>query len=224
MTNTTSASHDQMTCESHFTPIDLYMLYSDTLVWILPCPRPLFFCIQHINQLRRRIAAGAADAGGGLPIPHAAPAIFDTIQSFQPDEWGGPPSLPAPDICATLAVLFQRAVLLYGYMTLAVHAGVPFDAAQRVAAAEAVMDAVRPAVIKLGHHYGLVWPVVVAGAALGGADTSLQSRLDGVLLSLCDHLNTSDGAFRGLQCLRKFWASGKTEWDECFSTWQATVP
>lgn len=224
MTNTTSASYDLMACEEFFSSVDSHVLFPDTLLSSLPCPRPLFLCIQDINALRRRLANDC----GNLPPQYArtaAHAVFERIRGFRPETWGvGVPAMPTPDICAAVAAVFQRAVTLYGLMTLAAHVGIPFAARQRVAAVRAFMEAMRSTVVKIGHHFGLVWPVIVAGAALGGAPAELQKNINRILSIICEDVSTSDGALLGLQCLRRFWASGKTEWDECFSTWLATVP
>ncbi|KAJ6788162.1 hypothetical protein PWT90_09599 [Aphanocladium album] len=221
MTNTTSPAYDQMAVESCFTSVDIYLLQAQSFMGDFPCPIQLLLCISGINDLRRRIASGACV---GQKMQTATQAMLLNIDSFQPHAWQGLPGMPEPEIYLMLAAAFKRATGLYGMMTLASHAGISFDAPQRISDAYAIVETASLAVKMIGYHIALTWPVVVAGAAAGGAPVGLQADVEDLLCKISRSIAASDGILLTHQCLRRFWASGKTEWDECFTQWQAPIP
>lgn len=225
VTNTTSPSFDQMAEEVYFTNEDIYAYYADELIETFTCPTQLFLCIRDINHLRREMAGGRCNSGA---VQGAVQAVFRNIMGFEPDAWRERYELPAPKLRLQLAALYKAATMLYGMMTLAAHAGVRFDTTQRIASADAILQIVLALSHTLGQdHLALVWPLMVVGASLGGGRGGSSGRraiVDSLLLAASHGPCPSAGVFLGLECLRRFWKSGKTEWDECFTTWQATIP
>ncbi|TQV96423.1 fungal specific transcription factordomain-containing protein [Cordyceps javanica] len=225
VTNTTSPSSGQMAEEDYFTNEDLYAYITGDFNTAFPCPTQLFLCLRDINRLRREIAGGRRTANSPA-LQGAALAIIRDIASFAPEAWTERYALPERALVRLqLALVFKSATMLYGMMTLAAHAGMPFPAHQRFATADVIVELVLSIMQVLGYdELAMVWPLMVAGASLGRAARSKQAVVDGLLLGISRGPCPSVGVYLGLECLRRFWKSGKTEWDECFTTWQATVP
>ncbi|OAA81002.1 C6 finger domain protein [Akanthomyces lecanii RCEF 1005] len=221
ITNTTSPSFDQMGEEAFFTNEDVYAYCADELMETFPCPTQLFLCIRDINRARRDIAGGQYSTG---IVRKMMQAIFRIIASFEPQTWRERYVLPEPEVRFQLAAMYKSATMLYGMMTLAAYAGVPSDASHRIASTEGIVDLALALSQPLGDHLALAWPLMVAGASLGGAPPGKQAVVDRLLLSISQGVYASNGVFFALERLRMFWKSGKTEWDECFSTWQAAIP
>ncbi|KAJ6786369.1 hypothetical protein PWT90_02856 [Aphanocladium album] len=228
MTNTTSPSYDQMQTESDVSYSDIYSYYSCAVVAEVPCPTVLFVCITDINRLRARIAReewedGGGDGGGTAAVKKAANTILKHALAFQPGTWTERYKLPGLDIAHPIAAMFRHAVVLYGTRTLAGHAGIHVGEESRLAAARELLTAIKEATAKVGNFLGATWPLMVAGASLAGAAAE-QEEVASLLNALTQQPNPSDGLWLGIECLRRFWASGKTGWDDCFSTWHTTVP
>ncbi|KAJ3497666.1 hypothetical protein NLG97_g1732 [Lecanicillium saksenae] len=224
MTNTTSPSHDQMKAESLLSYSDIYSYYSFAILSQVPCPTVLFICILDINQLRGKIARQEFGRSGSTAvIKRAADAILKHVLDFQPETWTERYELPAPDARCRIACMFKYAVMLYGTMTLAVPAGMHFSDVCRLNAARYLLRIIQEALAKIGDFLGATWPLIVAGASLAGAEAE-QAEVASLLTSLTRQPDVSDGLYFGIECLQRFWASGKTEWGDCFSSWQATVP
>lgn len=219
--NTTCPSFDLMAEEAFLTNEDVYAYYAHEIMQTFPCPTQLFLCIRDINRARRDMAGGQC---GSRIVRESMQATFHIVVSFEPHMWRERHVLPDPGVRFQLAAVYKSATLLYGMMTLAAYAEVPFDASHRIAAADGIMDLVLALAQPLGHHAALAWPLMVAGASLGGAPSARQAVVDRLLLSVSQGIYANNGVFYTLECLRVFWKSGKTEWDECFSTWQAPLP
>lgn len=224
MTNTTSPSYDQMNAESHFSYSDIYSYYSCAVFAEVPCPTVLFICIRDINQLRGRIARQNLErSGGAASVKEDADAILKHVLDFQPENWTERYKLPCANNAYAIAAMYKYAVVLYGTRTLATHAGIHFSDANRLTAARHLLHVIKEALAKVGDFLGATWPLMVAGASLAGAAAE-QEEIASLLQSLTRLPDPSNGLWLGIECLQRFWASEKTEWDDCFSAWQATVP
>ena len=63
--------------------------------------------------------------------------------------------------------------------------------------------------------YWLAWPFLVVGVAVAD-DTETQRFVDGSLLEIGKIPSVTSSFISVLYKLRVFWASGSTEWDDCF--------
>ncbi|KAJ3496613.1 hypothetical protein NLG97_g2530 [Lecanicillium saksenae] len=221
ITNTTSPSHDQMAAESYFTNRDIDSYYGWILFTGMPCPTNLFISIRDINQLRRKVASSEL---GCAEVRSAAREILASVTEFDPDSWTERCELPPGDLARWVASMYQSATRLYCLMSLAVPAGLPFSTQHRIATAKALLGIIIQVVNRAGYVLATTWPLMVAGASLGGTPRSEHAGVDRLLGRVREADCASDGVFLGHECLRRFWASGKTGWDDCFTTWYATVP
>lgn len=220
VTNTTSPAHDQITAEDYFTNDDIYTYYAADCNTMFPCPTKLFICLKDINQTRRAIVAGEKQAA----VEATTYAILNNIMEFNPDTWTERQGLPARRFAVQIGRIYQRVTGLYTLLTLAEYAQITFGPAHRVATAKSALDMIYQLHEDVGPHICLGWPLVVIGVALAGSPPADLARVDKLLDAVSHNCNASCGMYRTLECLRAFWESGKTRWEDCFTEWQATVP
>ncbi|KAJ3483934.1 hypothetical protein NLG97_g7180 [Lecanicillium saksenae] len=211
--NTTSPSTDMINGEFSFTNQDIYTCYASTLHPSFPCPTQLFLCIRDVNRLRRQIASG--DYSAGL-MQAAIHAVFENIAAFRPDQWLERYEMPRASFRATLARIYQVAVALYAKLTLASHASIEYKADDQVAEARHLIHLIVSAKDSMPPK-PMCWPLIVAGAALAPARYSDKAAVEERLHEVGSRSDAGDGALAALTCLRAFWVSGKTSWDDCFT-------
>jgi hypothetical protein len=207
--------------EDFFTNMDIYAYYAATCESVFPCPTHLFLCIRDINQLRRQIVAGQLKPE---TTKAAAETILNSISAFDPELWTERYKMPPPATFALLAQIYQSATTLYANMALVRHTQIPLTRERRLALANSLGGLVGLGAEKWGPHLALAWPLTVAGAALGAATAGEQAVVDVHMYAIGQSMDASDGILYALECLRRFWRSGKTGWEECFTEWQATIP
>lgn len=217
--NTTTPANDMIAGESFFSNQDVYTCYASTLHLGFPCPTHLFLCLRDINRLRQQVVTGEYSPG---MIQAACHSVFETIAAFKPAQWQERYEMPKATFRTDLARIFQYAVALYARLTLAKHAGTEYEAEDRIA------DALRLVGMVSNTQYliptmTLSWPLVVAGAALGGARLSAKGKVDWFLFEIAKRSDAQEGPLRALETLREFWVSGKTQWEECFTKWHFPI-
>ncbi|POR36255.1 Uncharacterized protein TPAR_03551 [Tolypocladium paradoxum] len=235
--NTTSPSYDLATAAEHFNTIDtIEDLYAYGLYPRLPCPVHLFLEIVRINDLRHRLAAGLVDAVAA-GADSALQIHFRSIIDFSPEEWATEQATSAAvhSTCPQekwllVAEAFQSAVLLFvdssSASLLPLRACSPCDVPTCDSCSARLGDATRSfhrarlfRLVEegLGSHftmYCVIWPLIVAGFEANQGTPEEQALVQHGLTDLCLQAGATTMVARDV--LRKFWASGKTSWDECF--------
>ncbi|KAJ6788224.1 hypothetical protein PWT90_04368 [Aphanocladium album] len=203
---------------SEFDPSDddIYLLYACELHECFPCPTQLYRCIVEINRLRVQDASGDYD---NKLMGAATQSVLASIQNFSPEHWPERPELRTPEIRLLIAQIYKSATQLYLRLALRKHTSSPITASQRAKMAKRITDFVERLVAICGYHSSQAWPLTVAGAGLGGDASSRRFVVDRHLLAISGMHSSSRGIFITLQCLRRFWASGKTGWEDCFTEW-----
>ncbi|KND86305.1 hypothetical protein TOPH_09063 [Tolypocladium ophioglossoides CBS 100239] len=235
--NTTSPSNDLATAAEHVDTIGtIEDLYAHGLYPRLPCPVHLFLEIVRVNDLRRRVAARLVD-----PVAGGADSViqmhFRTITDFSPENWaiGQATSATVHSMChqetwLLVAEAFQSAALLFVDSSLAsllpVCACSPCDATTCDSCSARLDDSTRSfhrarlfRLVEegLASHvtmYCVIWPLIVAGFEANQGTPEEQVVVQHGLTDLCLQAGATTIVARDV--LRKFWASGKTNWDECF--------
>lgn len=216
---------------SSLTDGDIKAAYGGLIISAMPCPPHLFLAICHITELRVQVAAG--DAGPALQS--RMEAISNSINNHDliavwPTKHGKQVT-DETNIKAMVDELFQLAVRLYGILTLVE----PVD--RKPSIASAAGDSSKPKQSEDGlrdlHRRELIsrlrsvwhniedagslrWPFIVAGVAVADGAAADQEFVADALRLIWASPIPNWGAFKCLEKLRKFWASGKTGWEDCF--------
>lgn len=178
------------------------------------CPFPLLENIAHINRLRYQIAHNLIDRA---EIQDVAELLLKQVHSFSIITWADS-RVAFMEEFELLASLYHCAVMLYCILSL--QHWIPTKTLLRKirkAFGDRLLNLIQTAIGREHElHYFITWPVVVSGvdAAERGQDT--QACIDNHLTNMSKHAGTCS-ALVARSLLRDFWASGLTEWDECFS-------
>lgn len=230
MANTTSPPQDQITGIYESETAEICEVYGASSYYV--CPRYLFLDITTINRLRVRVATGGAAVGDA-----ERKAILRHINAFSVQAWMDSHNMPCTEESDVIGRMFQSAVAAYCILTL------PCDqnSTAMPSTADALCDSQSPDMcqcINIPRLYefhrarlfkliGLAlesgvgraatdWPVVVSGVM--AADGTAGER------AMVETFVDRSGIFPGVgssraeakPMLRKFWASGRTSWDDCF--------
>ncbi|KAK5991038.1 Phomenoic acid biosynthesis cluster-specific transcriptional regulator-like protein [Cladobotryum mycophilum] len=206
--NTTSPGYAQLEEACRYDTEDLRDLYE------VPCavdfwyPTPLFLDMVHINNLR-------------LPSTHDATYticdILSDIDAFCPREWLLSRDLPKNKDFLLITYIFKSSMALFGSLTVPCkapfHAGLSCNHRGQInhdSLFYLLMEAYSMP-IRIDHIF---WPILVAGVA---AKTEQERQLvEQYFLTAVQDPFTGSSPRRAMVLLRKFWASGKTNWDDCF--------
>lgn len=180
----------------------------------------MYRCIVDTNWLRAQNALGECDE---KMIRAAAANVLARIQDFEPESWGERHQLRSSEVRLLLAQIYQAATELYLRISLSEHMEDPLSALQRFGKAKQTTALAERLQAHCGHHISAAWPLTVAGAALGCGPKAQQAAVDRHLQAISNLYSSSRGTFVTLQCLQKFWASGKTGWEDCFTEWQQPI-
>ncbi|KAJ3476821.1 hypothetical protein NLG97_g9006 [Lecanicillium saksenae] len=216
----TTSCGDQILGDTFPTEEDISLYYAANIHSSFPCPTDLFYCINDINSLRRQLSSRQLQTGINFT---AIDGLLAKISKFQPENWTERYEVPAA-VRVPAARVYKAATTLYAMVSLSGHMEKPFSPSERIAEADRLLRLIEGVSKIWGSHIALAWPLTVAGASLGRAGTSQQRAVDRALLAVSQSCGASAGLYLALECLRKFWASGATEWDDCFVEWQCVAP
>ncbi|RYP46420.1 hypothetical protein DL768_007387 [Monosporascus sp. mg162] len=169
-----------------------------------------------INELRQQAANPAAKAGPGQPT---AGDLLEQIHDFSPAEWiKGKATATSKREWLLIGSTYQSAIAIYCIMSLQSLSILPsalYITAMDAAHHERLMQLLKQALEFPHLKHCLMWPLIVAGAraVYGSADDRKfvdeqlkeLSRVGGTALPLAARA-----------ALKRFWASGKRGWDDCF--------
>ena len=190
-------------------------LYGIGVYPVFPCPQTLFQDIVNINQLRKVCAVGSPSIDG--PTLPTADQLISHIITFSPEQWAE--SFESSfDIWCLIARIFQSAVASYGISSL-LSAAALRPTLKLTALAQhhrhCLVSLIREArTIPLVKN-SIVWPVIVAGVAATHLTINEQSFIGKTLTDMSEEIGFST-TLVAKAALEKYWASGRTKWDECF--------
>lgn len=215
--NTTSPASSYLSTNIYSDNDDAYLLYASELHENFPCPTQLYRCVVDINRLRAQCLSAECDDEA---ITTAIRGIVTSIQGFRPKAWTERPEIRNAEVRKLIAEMYQTSIYLYLRLALENYMRPPITSAQRISMSRQITALVECLVATCGYHNSQAWPLTVAGAALGCSPACYQLIVDQHLLDMGSMFTPGRGTLMSLQCLRKFWASGKTGWEECFTEWQ----
>ncbi|KAJ3496537.1 hypothetical protein NLG97_g2587 [Lecanicillium saksenae] len=231
MANTTSPPGRQIREFDHYSDEEMQKIYDYRFMAGFSCPFDIFASIIHISRLRVQVHYEKLP---GPVLDAAVQQILKKIRTFDAENWVKEKGLDEENI-AQLGRIYQTATLLHGILTLPRPAVVAWVLSDSTTGHPKVSNPgsiykntldiykkqlfalIREVWPKLINQSGIRWPLIVAGVAVakGGPEVE-RSFVEGALLAIW--ASPLEGGVTGqfLGCLRDFWASGKTEWDDCF--------
>ncbi|KAF1735800.1 putative transcriptional regulatory protein [Beauveria bassiana] len=257
LTSTTTPAAQMLTIFDDLTPEETHHVFTFTLYTDVPCSSHVFADLIRINRLRALVAGGASVQSFVLP---AARQVYKHIAEFSVADWEEPYGVPDKPEARLLCRIFQKAVLLYGLLTLPPLSLAPTTTtttptddneassnlpSPEVSGSEAdiddgealhdgdadpaptpSIDTLRVEILSLIREVlpliaerptSLAWPLAVVGVTLTGqGDVAERDFVTQTLRRISTHRDAYYGPTLCLGKLHKFWASGKTGWEDCY--------
>ncbi|KAF1735067.1 hypothetical protein CRV24_003986 [Beauveria bassiana] len=244
MFSTTTPARMQITDYYHFTDQEMRIILLGEYDCDMPAPMDLRIAIFKINRLRfaaatatksTPAAAAAAAAAALTPLVHRQ---LNDIDAADVDDWCMNNAVYGLEHTLSLARIFRLAVRLFALLTLPRSATTSWaravlapdedenDPYRSVCAAQRteLLARMRALFPQLEYQPNLRWPMVVAGVATATATadgSAAAAAADKAFIAeslriIWEQPVVACGPMRCRELLQRFWASGKTEWEECF--------
>lgn len=211
--NTTSPSNGLMVDACHFDVDDVMTIYDFGSSPLFYCPAPLFKEMFLINRLRQEAAVSKGDSKPSLC------AILERIDAYPVQTMTDSVDARKAKDLQLVSLLFKSAVAVFGSMTLSCTS----ECSSRTPCAELekthrkqlfhLLDTSSDFMPLLDH---ILWPVIVAGAAVPTESVESQMLVEMYLLNSVRDPYTGGCTRVALATMRSFWSSGKRRWDDCF--------
>lgn len=196
-----------------FSPDEIKTVFSRQFYSELPCPSSLFLCMHRISELRMRLANGEPRA----VIRPLGQAILDEVENFSVKTWIEPYGVPERPVIPVLARAYRAAVRLYAIMTLpACVSTATGETYSKVPARDELMSLIRESLPLLEAKLALHWCLPVAGVALADGAAEDQELIEFIFMGLKQDMEFYF-PFHIRDTLKRFWASGSTAWDDCWT-------
>ncbi|KAJ6787756.1 hypothetical protein PWT90_09041 [Aphanocladium album] len=228
MFSTTTPAIMQISDYNDFLDRDMREILSAEFDCDLPAPLDLRIAIWHINRLR-------FEAALGVPLAKLTPRVhcqMEEIDDAVVDVWVAKNPVYGLDQTMALARIFRVAIRLFALLTLPrpamcswarsatqhhrVH-GLDAYNGLRLAQRKELIQRMQDLFPKLHYQPNLRWPMVVAGVALVDGPAEEKDFVSSSLLTIWQQPIVTCGPQQCRDILHKFWESGKTEWDDCFT-------
>ncbi|KAM3485205.1 hypothetical protein MY8738_001453 [Beauveria namnaoensis] len=230
--NTTSPAKQQLEGLEEFTDDELRAALSNAC--FAPCPAALYPLLVHITRLRVSVVNNRPPRKANLAL--AVQDIFNTTWRFDADAWAESKSWQGEvDIGRVMGRVFPLAIRLYGILTLPEASLVAWAASSadiatayarlpgrsvldslRIQHREELLSLMRSSWYLLKYKTSLVWPLLVAGVAAADSTAKDREFIEGCLEAILAMPITACSFITVVDKLRAFWASGKTEWEDCW--------
>ncbi|KAJ6786677.1 hypothetical protein PWT90_08546 [Aphanocladium album] len=240
--NTTSPVADQIKGFDHFTDEELRLALDYQVCGTMGCHADLLITTINITRWRVSVANGVFLA----PQQAKMQSMLDETWHLDMAKWAAD-KFPEDQVAdgLMLAPIYATAVRLYAILTLpriAIATWASCSAQVRAiypklsvrgpdtyenirnAHAEELMRLLQQVALEYDLRTALAWPVVVAGVAAASSTAEDQIFVAKMMLSIWEHPATLCTFMMTLEKLRTFWASGKTDWNECFDEPVACIP
>ncbi|KAJ3496202.1 hypothetical protein NLG97_g2834 [Lecanicillium saksenae] len=223
---------DQIFALNNWNEEDILRIYCLNYFAPFPCPSQLALALHRITRLRvqavsmEQLSFGHR-ANDRESLVSESRAVSIHIAEFSPRNWVENYDLPDEPLRSLLAQMFQTAVMLYGLLSLPptlskkfIQEQAPMDNRNKAEARQRLraellshIGTVFSSVVRIE---GCCWPLAILGVASYDATQKEQDCIIGYLNILCNVPGGNCGALAMLEALPKFWASGKTDWEQCF--------
>ncbi|OAR00516.1 hypothetical protein LLEC1_00844 [Akanthomyces lecanii] len=237
LTSTTTPAAHMLTIFDDLSAEEIRHVFTFTLYSDVPCSSHVFADLIRINRLRALVAAGASIRNFIRP---AARQIYHHIAEFSVTDWEEPYGVPDKPEARLLCRLFQQAASdgderchddndndndddddgdadVDGEQQQLAQAAMTPPPSIEALNGEilALVREILPLIPK--RPTSLAWPLAVVGVTLtGDGDAAAREFVTQTLLQISTHRDAYYGPTLALNKLRKFWASGKTGWEDCY--------
>ncbi|PQK14765.1 hypothetical protein BB8028_0005g02930 [Beauveria bassiana] len=237
MFSTTTPARMQITDYYHFTEQEMRIILLGEYDCDMPAPMDLRIAIFKINRLRFAAATATKPTPAAAALTPLVHRQLNDIDAADVDDWCMNNAVYGLEHTLSLARIFRLAVRLFALLTLPRSATTSWaravvapdedenDPYRSVCAAQRteLLARMRALFPQLEYQPNLRWPMVVAGvataaAANGDAAAAAADRafISESLRIIWEQPVVACGPMRCRELLQRFWASGKTEWEECF--------
>ncbi|KAF2741253.1 hypothetical protein EJ04DRAFT_547643 [Polyplosphaeria fusca] len=180
------------------------------------CPTPLFRHIASINLLRARIARGTMDVATGKI---EALRLLMRIDAFSTQQWMEMRETKYPKEFTLIGTVFQAAAVIYCILSLQCLG--TLEETQEIRDmrgmyTDLLFDGIEQGLADPLTRFFMLWPNIVAGVIAGKHRPGTQIWISDTLASLGREHGQSMSIL-AKAALGKFWASGKTTWEDCFT-------
>ena len=178
------------------------------------CPTPLFAEIAKINQIRNLISKPNCTNKDGLQ--KNAYAVLRRVYNFSPAAWTQSNEFVTEE-SKLIVDIHQSAVALYCMSSLQSIGALPPDLLLRdnCDMERQILHELLERLLRRRPHGYTFWPLMVLGVQAVDGSPALRAFVRKNMIDL----SASSGTYSPLAAkdiLERFWASGKTEWDDCF--------
>ncbi|KAF2470019.1 uncharacterized protein BDR25DRAFT_262571 [Lindgomyces ingoldianus] len=212
--NTTSPSSDQIPTSIRGFVELIAELYPEGFYPTVLCPPPLFLHIIAISHLRDEASTALFI---DKSMQSAAEELLRQINTFSPEEYAATQDFGQEE-WLLLSRIYQSAVALYCISSLQSLFVLPFTPQLRIARTAhktSLFTLLKKAMASPVTKICMLWPLIVAGVEARDASLDVKLCIGHGLEEMSWQQGTTMPLY-GLQVLKNFWDSGKTEWDECF--------
>ncbi|KAM3530762.1 hypothetical protein NHJ13051_001202 [Beauveria bassiana] len=238
MFSTTTPARMQITDYYHFTDQEMRIILLGEYDCDMPAPMDLRIAIFKINRLRFASATATKPTPAAAALTPLVHRQLNDIDAADVDDWCMNNAVYGLEHSLSLARIFRLAVRLFALLTLPRSATTSWaraavapdedenDPYRSVCAAQRteLLARMRALFPQLEYQPNLRWPMVVAGVATAAAangDAAAATAADRAFVSeslriIWEQPVVACGPMRCRELLQRFWASGKTEWEECF--------
>ncbi|KAF7596193.1 hypothetical protein BBP40_002723 [Aspergillus hancockii] len=219
ITNTTTPPSQHIPTTSQLEIIDIMTeFYGDGIYPILLCPPYLFVDIIKINNLRFQSTTSPVSG----TTRATAQELLEHIEAFSPEDWTEERRTNAnpdtKDDWLLLGRIYRSTVALYcisSLQSLDILPSSRYFTAMRTVHGTRLFTFLRKALVNPRIKNCMIWPVVVAGMQAVDASPNVRHIVDEQLVDLGQCLGTPAPLWASA-VFRRFWASGRTGWDDCF--------
>lgn len=171
----------------------------------------------NINQLRAQTKMpGAADEA----IRGEAEELLERIEGFSPEQWATENISYASyqEDWDCIGTIYKSAIAIYcilSMQSLLIFPSTPELESKRTAHGNRLMKCLAKGLLSPRLSKFMMWPGMVAGVEAVNRGTTVREIVAGQLALMSKDMGTAT-PLQAVGVLRKFWASGKTGWDDCF--------
>ncbi|OKL56122.1 hypothetical protein UA08_08707 [Talaromyces atroroseus] len=216
--DTTSPASDLAILPAHLEDVE-YMVNThadENHALYIMFPSPLFAGTAKTNYLRMRAAKDKSVEAGELA--HEAYDILDVVLSFSPENWAKTKTKALQKDCMLLGNLYKAAVALFCISSLQSVSALPmtpFLTRTCAALSQQLQSFLGEALLSQKFERIIIWPLVVLGAEAVRGDAAMRDFVRKGLLEVSGYTGTITPRM-AKSVVERFWASGKTRWDDCF--------
>ncbi|EXJ77160.1 hypothetical protein A1O3_10318 [Capronia epimyces CBS 606.96] len=219
MGDTTSHASNLNTAHIHYQLLEfMSQRHGHAYLAVDRFPPGLFAQLIAIGHLRFRATKALKQSRGTEDTPHEAQNVLQNIHSFLPELWAESKPRSKAD-WVLIGRAYQAATIIYcisSLQSLSVLPSTPTLRDSCLMQGEIVQNLLEEGLLVPKLRWFLLWPLVILGTqATSANDTVRRVFVRDKLYEMSRFIGLSSPLV-AKEVLERFWASGKTSWDDCF--------